>query len=63
MDVMIHRAVMKPESKISGFIGCRITMAGIAGQNAMLNFPVPWNAAAEQLYLKSPNGCVPPVLM
>lgn len=44
---------MKPESKISGFIGRHLIMASISGQDT----------AAEQLYVKSPDGYVPPVLM
>ena len=50
---------MQPESKISGFIGRHLIMASISGQNAVQSFPFPGNAGAEQLYVKSPNGCVP----
>ena len=54
---------MKPDSKISGFIDRLLTMANISDQNAVQNFPIPWNAGAEQLYVTSPNSYVPPVLM
>jgi hypothetical protein len=59
---MIHQGVYEAGSKISGFIDRHLIMASISGQNAVQSFPVPWNAGAEQLYVKSPDGYWPPVL-
>jgi hypothetical protein len=50
-------------TKISGFIDRLQSMTGIAIQDTAQSFPVPWNAGAEQLYVKSPDGYVPPDLM
>ncbi len=33
------------------------------GPKRVQSFPVPWNTGAEPLYVKMPNGYVPPVLM
>jgi hypothetical protein len=60
---MSHQAVMKPETKISGFIDRLQAMANISSQYALQSFPGPWNAGAEHLYVESPDGYVPPVLM
>jgi hypothetical protein len=38
---MIHQESMKPESKLSGFIGRHHIMAGISGQNAVRSFKSP----------------------
>jgi hypothetical protein len=62
-DAMSHQAVMKPEPKISGFIDRLKLKARISSQHALQSFPVPRNAGAKQLYLKRPDGYMPPVLM
>jgi len=54
---------MKPEAKISGFIDRLQLMSSIPSQDTLQSSPGPWNAGAKQLYLESPDGYVPPVLM
>jgi len=60
---MGYQAVMKPEAKISGFIDRLQAMFRIASQDTLQSFPGPWNTGAEQLYVNSPDGYMPPVLM
>ena len=62
-DAMSHQAVMEPETKISGFIDRLQLTASISSQYPLQSFPSPWNAGAEQLYVKSPDGYVLPVFM
>jgi len=62
-NALFHQAVMKPEPKISGFIDRLHLIASISSQNALQGFPGSWDAGAEQLYVKSPDGYMPPVLM
>ena len=54
---------MKPETKIFGFIDRLQLMASISSQDALQSLPGPGNAGAEHLYIKRPDGYVPPVLM